>query len=1050
MKDSPFDREPVETGVILVVDDTPTNLEILFDYLSDSGFRLLVAEDGESAIETAKYALPDLILLDVLMPGMDGFETCRRLKADAATAEIPVVFMTALTETLDKVKGFNLGAVDYITKPFQQEEVLVRVKTLLKLQDLTRQLREQVTREQAAQKRATVILESITDAFFGVDHTWRFTYLNHQAEQLLQRTREDLLDRMLWDEFPEAVGSTFYRELQRAVSDQVSVGFEEFYQPLKTWFEVHAYPSTEGLSVYFRNINRRKQAEATLRESEERFHQAFENAAIGMALVSLDGHWLQVNQSFCEMVGYSEQELLATTFQAITHPDDLEMGFNYQQQLFTGEIRACQAEKRYLHKLGHVVWVMLSISMVRNAENQPLYTVVQIEDISERHAALNERKRAEVALRNLSQALESAVEGISQLDTQGYYTVVNPAYASMLGYQPEELIGMNWQQTVHPDDLESLHAAYQRMLLEGKAEIEAKARRKDGTTFDKQITLVKAQDQHRRFMGHYCFVKDISDRREVERLKDEFVSIVSHELRTPLTSISAALDLLAGGVLQNQPEDAQQMLDIAANNTDRLVRLINDILDIERIESGKVVMTKEVCDAGELMHQSIEAVQELAERSEVTLSVSPLPVRLWADPDRIIQVFTNLLSNAIKFSPRGSTVWLKAEVGNRGEGTGDRESLSSSQPVVSSPYILFSVKDQGRGIPTDKLESIFERFQQVDASDSRQKGGTGLGLAICRSILQQHDGQVWAESLPANGSTFYVALPLNSAFQGSEISSFGFEPGDTGEALDLKRLPLVLVCDDDASIRTVVRAMLERQGYRVLTAASGQEAIEQAGAQQPDVILLNLMMPGMNGWETLAALKNQADTQKIPVIILSGLLPDARKPPHPDASDWIVKPPDPTLLHRALERAIASQARMIRVLIVEDDLDLARVLTTLFSRHHVETFHAQTGREAIQFSQKIVPDLLVLDLELPEQDGFAVVDWLRQHNRLCWVPLVVYTARDLNDSDRERLKLGQTLFLTKGRVTPQEFEQRVIALLDRMVQSTKENSLHDDPTHSNH
>lgn len=1294
-----------EKGVILIVDDTLTNLEVLFGCLTNAGFRILVAEDGMSAIENAKYALPDLILLDILMPGLDGFETCRRLKADEATAEIPVIFMTALTETVDKVKGFSLGAVDYITKPFQQEEVLARVQAHVSLRHLTRQLREQNTRleqeiqerqrkevalsqseerfrllvekvkdyaifmlepsgrvvswnsgaesikgykaqeiigqsfsrfypneeiqrgrpqrmletaaaegqveeegwrvrkdgsrfwadivitalrdeagnlrgfskvtrditerkrveeerdrffnlsmdmlsvsgtdayfkrlnpafeqvlgytneellaqpfldfvhpddraatlaeveklasgnltldfenryhckdgsyrwiswkafpiveegliyaiardvtdrkqaeverlqllaqEQQARAEAEVarnqsvnILESITDAFFALDKNWRYTYLNRQAELLLQRKREELLGQVMWDEFPESVGSTFELEYHRAVSEQVSVEFESFYPPLNIWFEVHAYPSREGLSVYFRNISDRKRTEAALRESEERFHQAFENAAIGMALVSLNGYWLQVNRSLCEMLGYSEQELLALTFQAVTHPDDLHLGLNYFQQMLSGEIRSCQFEKRYLHKLGHTVWGMLSSSIIRDGQNRPLYIVTQIEDITD-------RKQAHEELRNLSKALESAVEGIAQVDSQGRYFKTNPAYASMLGYQPEELIGMNWQQTIYPDELESIETAYQRMLIDGKAEFEAKALRKDGTVFDKQVVMVKAYDEHQQFIGNYCFMKDISDRREIERLKDEFISVVSHELRTPLTSISAALDLLAGGVLQNQPEDAQQMLNIAANNSDRLVRLINDILDIERIESGKIVMTKQACDAGDLMNQSVEAIHEIAERAGVTLSVSPVSVRLWADPDRIIQVLTNLLSNAIKFSPQGSTVWLSAEL-IRGQ---ESETIHPSSP---SDTLLIKVRDQGRGIPSDKLESIFERFQQVDASDSRQKGGTGLGLAICRSILQQHEGQIWAESILGEGSTFCFTLPILRAVQSSEFvppnggpASLTLLSAELGDST--QNSPLVLVCDDDPSVRTVVRAMLERQGYRVLTVASGQEAVEQSVAQPPDVILLNLMMPEMDGWETLAVLKNQTETQTIPVIILSGLLPDARETPHPGVSDWIVKPPEPRILRQALERVLADRNQIIKVLIVEDDLELAQVLATVFSRRGIETFQAQTGRDAIHLSQRILPDLLVLDLALPEYNGFAVVDWLRQHNRLCQVPLVVYTAQDLDESDRERLKLGQTLFFTKGRITSQEFEQRAIDLLNRMIRGKTGDSLHD-------
>jgi CheY-like chemotaxis protein len=505
------------------------------------------------------------------------------------------------------------------------------------------------------------------------------------------------------------------------------------------------------------------------------------------------------------------------------------------------------------------------------------------------------------------------------------------------------------------------------------------------------------------------------------------------------------LDLLAGGVLQNQPEDAQQMLNIAANNSDRLVRLINDILDIERIESGKIVMTKQACDAGDLMNQSVEAIQEIAERAGVTLSVSPVSVRLWADPDRIIQVFTNLLSNAIKFSLEGGTIWLSAEL-IRGQGsrvTGQElgvrgQGSESAYPSSSPDTLLIKVRDQGRGIPSDKLESIFERFQQVDASDSRQKGGTGLGLAICRSILQQHEGQIWAESTLGEGSTFYFTLPILSDVERPEfIPPLGGTASLTvsrAESRDsTQNFPLVLVCDDDPSVRTVVQAMLERQGYRVLTVASGHEAVEQSVAHPPDIILLNLMMPEMNGWETLAALKQQTETQTIPVIILSGLLPDAREAPNPDVSDWIVKPPEPRMLRQALERALADRNQTIKVLIVEDDLELAQVLATMFSRHGIETFHAQTGRDAIHLSQRILPDLLVLDLALPEYNGFAVVDWLRQHDRLRQVPLVVYTAQDLDESDRQRLKLGQTLFFTKGRITSQEFEQRAIDLLNRMI-----------------
>ncbi|NET50112.1 MAG: response regulator [Merismopedia sp. SIO2A8] len=602
--------------------------------------------------------------------------------------------------------------------------------------------------------------------------------------------------------------------------------------------------------------------------------------------------------------------------------------------------------------------------------------------------------------------------------TDGRYTFFNQSWLNFTGRSLAQEIGDGWLQLVHPEDLRYCLDTYRRAF-------------ETRETFQREYRLQRADQEYRwildtgvpRFMpdgsfaGYIGSCIDISDRREIEQLKDEFVSLVSHELRTPLTSILGALDLLASGVLRTQPERAQRMLDIAANNADRLVRLINDILDIERIESGKVTMTKQVCDAADLMTSSSEALQNMASKANVTLSVSTLSARLWADPDRIIQVLTNLLSNAIKFSPPGATVWLSAKLQEQLPSQ-SREFHQSLIPA-DARQIKFQVKDLGRGIPADMIETIFGRFQQVDASDSRKKGGTGLGLAICRTIVQHHGGRIWAESALGMGSSFFFTLPVLP----EEKTLPRANPCD----------PLVLVCDDDPSVCTVVKLMLEQQNFRAITVTSGNQALELAVQQQPDVILLNLLMPGMHGWDTLAALKEQAHTSKIPVIILSGLLPDARKEQHPEVSDWIVKPPDERLLFQALARALASKNHTIKVLIVEDDLDLAQVLMTGFRRYGIETHHAQTGREAIDCSQRIIPDLLVLDLVVPECDGFAIVDWLRQHNRLCQVPLVVYTAHDLDESDRERLKLGQTLFLTKGRITPEEFEQRVINLLNRII-----------------
>ena len=239
-----------------------------------------------------------------------------------------------------------------------------------------------------------------------------------------------------------------------------------------------------------------------------------------------------------------------------------------------------------------------------------------------------------------------------------------------------------------------------------------------------------------------------------ERMKDEFISVVSHELRTPLTSIHGALNLLSTGLVDAQSQRGQRAIKIAAESAERLVRLVNDILDLESLESGKISLSKQVCNAADLIVKATDIMQVMANRAGITLSISPQTIELDADPDRIIQVLTNLLDNAMKFSPSGSTVWLTVELGTR-----DWEQGGDSITTRPNSLILFQVRDQGRGIPAKKIESIFERFHQVDTSDSRKKGGTGLGLAICRNIVQQHGGRIWAESTLGEGSSFYFTLP---------------------------------------------------------------------------------------------------------------------------------------------------------------------------------------------------------------------------------------------------------------------------------------------------
>lgn len=404
------------------------------------------------------------------------------------------------------------------------------------------------------------------------------------------------------------------------------------------------------------------------------------------------------------------------------------------------------------------------------------------QEIADRIQAENALRRNEEQLRLITDTLPVL---IAYVDTKQRYRFNNAAYTAWLGKSSQALQGKHLRK-IWGD------AVYQRMqpwvgkALAGETvSYENDIHLVDQTPCSVDVTYIPHCDEKKgTIKGFFALTSDISDRKAIERMKDEFISVVSHELRTPLTSIHSALKLLATGQLGQLSNDGQQMLGIADENTDRLVRLVNNVLDLQRIESGAVTMDCEVCDAAELMVKATEAMQAMARQYDIQLVTHPVSISLWVDSDYIVQTLTNLLSNAIKFSSPGTTVTLDVQhiepktsrkpkpklLGPGEQGKGNLKSESNRQaksrhqlsPNPSKAMVKFQVHDQGTGIPKDKLESIFERFHQVDSSDARKKGGTGLGLTICRKIIEQHDGEIWAESAEGTGSTFAFTLPLLS------------------------------------------------------------------------------------------------------------------------------------------------------------------------------------------------------------------------------------------------------------------------------------------------
>jgi PAS domain S-box-containing protein len=364
---------------------------------------------------------------------------------------------------------------------------------------------------------------------------------------------------------------------------------------------------------------------------------------------------------------------------------------------------------------------------------------------------INDRMQAEAALRQSEEQLRLITNAlpvlIAYVDGQQRYRFNNQAYATWFARPLADISGQPLWAVWEVDCYQRMQPYVTAALAGQSVSYETEVSGLNGNRRSINVTYIPHFDAHQQVKGFFALTSDISDRKAIERMKDEFIAVVSHELRTPLTSMHSALKILATGRLGTLSSEGQQMLEIADENTERLVRLVNNVLDLQRIESGEVRMEKQVVPAADLMTQAIEAMQPMAQQQDITLCAVPTQIQIWADADYMIQALTNLLSNAIKYSYSGGTVWLTVE-------------RQKTPKTAHRGEILFQVHDEGQGIPADKLERIFERFHQVDSSDSRKKGGTGLGLAICRKIIEQHDGRIWAESTLGQGSTFFFTLPI--------------------------------------------------------------------------------------------------------------------------------------------------------------------------------------------------------------------------------------------------------------------------------------------------
>lgn len=581
------------------------------------------------------------------------------------------------------------------------------------------------------------------------------------------------------------------------------------------------------------------------------------------------------------------------------------------------------------------------------------------------HEAADLFRRQEARLKAI---LDTVVDAIITIDDRGAIETANPAAERLFGYALAELAGRN-VSCLMPSPYRDEHDGYLRRYLDTRVPRvigigrEVVGMRKDGTVFPMELAVSETLvDGQRSFTG---IVRDISERKRLERMKSEFVSTVSHELRTPLTSIHGSLGLLVGGAAGELPERAKELAEIACNNSDRLVRLISDILDIEKIESGRMSFSLRPIVLAEVAGEAVAANEGYARKLGVAISLDgALPdTKVLADPDRLNQVITNLISNAAKFSPAGETVRVRLALRGRG--------------------VRLTVADRGPGIPEEFRARIYEKFSQADSSDTRQVGGTGLGLSITKALVERFGGQLSFDSERGAGTAFHVDLPL---WTDAPIV-----------ARDSDAQPAVLVCEDNADTAREIAAMLSSRGLDADIAYSAEAAWQKLAANHYAAMTLDLRLPGQDGLSFLRQLRAEARTAQLPVVIVSGDRPDdpARDIAGLDVEDWLLKPIDGARLLRAVGRIAARcDGGLPRLLHVEDNPDILGVVAGLLAGM-AATVPAPTlasAREQLAAGGSF--DLILLDIALPDGSGLDLLPEAAERD----IPVVIFSAHE-PDSD---------------------------------------------------
>jgi PAS domain S-box-containing protein len=704
-------------------------------------------------------------------------------------------------------------------------------------------------------------------------------------------------------------------------------------------------------------------------------------------------------------------------------------------------------ELTYIRKDKSRFQAVVSVTALRDAQGVIIGYLLIGTDNTARKQVEEERKKLDQRVRDQQfytrSLIESNIDALMTTDPRGIITDVNKQMEALTGCTRDELIGAPFKD--YFTDPDRAEAGIRRVLSEGKVtNYELTARAMDGTLTVVSYNATTFHDRARRLQGVFAAARDVTERQlfeqtlhqknveleDASRMKSAFLANMSHELRTPLNAIMGFSEVLRDGLMGELTDQQRGLIKKIFGSGQHLLALINDILDLSKVEAGKMMLDLEPVRVSSLSVNSLSIIREKAAARRISLRVDAVEDlgTIQVDGRKVKQIVYNLLSNAVKFTDEGGQVILRvrralrADVG-RLSGSRARRSFSLADSEFAE-FLEISVTDTGIGISPAGLEHLFTPFSQIDNGLARKFEGTGLGLALVKLLAELHGGAVAVESAVGEGSCFTVWLPFRASLQESLGSA------DAPVALAIHTLAesgTALVVEDDFQSADLIRLQLEAEGFTVLHAASAEAALVLAVQQPLSLITLDIMLPNMDGWELLGRIKQVPALMHIPVVIIS-IVADRNRGFALGAAAIMQKP----MSRKELSDSLVGlgllpvpQGQTLKVLVVDDDADAVELIAVRIMGLASTVLRAYGGQEGIAAAREELPDVIVLDLMMPEVNGFDVVEALSAQPETARIPILVVTAKQITAEDRAKLNGWVSTIMEKAEFSRERFTAEV-------------------------